>query len=227
MFLWEYFIYLGLVSTFVWGLYPLFDVLLKTYFPKSYKNLPNSERIYVVKNLIKAFMLFIWCIIAWYIIYGAIIDNWNNFVISWAGVLYAAPDLVGLIRVKKLERSTRIHHICVNILAALNVLNDYQTYTFWRGVVIYASISVLTFSVNLYLGLRKLNFKYSHQLCLHAYYTYGLLLALNWSYQLHIMYRTLMITGSEWMFYLYGGMIGMIVYDDIKLISFLRHMANK
>ena len=80
-------------------------------------------------------------------------DIANNYAIHTLGVLYCLPDLIGLIKVPKLHKSTIFHHVTVCILSVINSLNDYEAVdTIWLGMVIYAYLSTLTGIVNYYLS---------------------------------------------------------------------------
>jgi hypothetical protein len=191
----------------------------------------NKERqLYIQKNLIKCIILSILSSYAIYVIIQGILFNfWNNEILYFMGLIYSIPDVISLIKVPNLAISTKLHHMSVAILSILNIFNDYTKPTFWRGIVIYAAISILSHLVNCYLAFRFLypNSKLSNNLCKISLYSYILFCILNWIYQYQIIFTHLSTTFSQLDFYIYISLIHLIIWDDYKLITFLSHAVDK
>ena len=210
------------------GSYNFVDKILKE--NALYKTYSDQRQKYIQKNLIKSIILFILSGYAIYvIIQGVLFNHWNNQSVYFMGIVYAIPDIISLIKVPNLALSTRLHHVSVCILSTLNIFNDYTKPTFWRGIVIYAAISILSYLVNCYLAIRFLfpNSNLSNRLCKISLYSYVLFCILNWIYQYQIILQHLSQTFSQLDFYIYVSLIHLIIWDDYKLITFLSHAVDK
>lgn len=193
---------------------------------KMYKELSYNRKLYVVKNIFKFIHLSFLSFIALYVGLSTIVYNiWDTDKIRLLGLVYGVPDTYALFFIKKLPNATKIHHSCVTILYIsflTNYLNLMQI-TYWRGIVVYCIFSVLSGSVNGYLGLRFIledNY-YKKQLKKFAYYNYLLCIIIIWTYQYYIFYSYLYNPRTIG-FYLYFIVCHLILYDDIILIKFLR-----
>ena len=91
--------------------------------------LPLERRKYIIKNFIKSFFLLTLSVglfrpLIWPAIkYG----HWNNRLIHLAGALYTSNDLMGLIMVKNLPYSTKMHHMITTALCLTCFGIDFQT----------------------------------------------------------------------------------------------------
>ena len=147
----------------IFGLFLFINVLyypLDWYFSKyynKYPTLPFHRKRYIVKNILKSFYLLFLTVYSTYFLLNAFVYNvWDNYMIHQLGLMYMLPDLISLFRVPKLHLTTIQHHITVNILAVLNLFCDYSEDNYWRGLVVYSYMSMITFIVNFYLGYRLL-----------------------------------------------------------------------
>ena len=90
--------------------YPKIDSYLERF--EKYKILPLQRRKYIIKNFIKSFFL----LVLSYGLFRPLIwpairyRQWNNRLIHLAGAMYTSNDLMGLIMVKDLPYSTKMHH---------------------------------------------------------------------------------------------------------------------
>lgn len=205
--------------------YNILNELTKYVIKKINNSKYNDDRNnYISKNISKSLILFYLCKIAFFPIVDCIIyDNWNNDTIYLIGILYSSHDILSLIRYYRiLPKTTKIHHISVLILSILNLFNDYKIPSVWRGLVSYAFFSALAFYVNTFLGMRFLisrNKLYIYSKL--AYFIYGFTCLLNWSYQIYIIYNFYNISYIQTLIFM--NLIGMLVYDDIILLKFLKN----
>ncbi len=158
------------------------------------------------------------------LVYG----DWGSYYMHNLGSMYMLPDLISLIRVPNLSPTTLKHHYSVVILTALNWFVDYSKDTYWRGMVIYAYLSMCTGIVNFYLGYQKLipkNREKQKTVAKIALYNYAVCLLVNWSYQLYIISKWIFSSFPLWGLYINMIMIYVIVIDDIDLFSFLVYVS--
>ena len=99
------------------------NYILNLYLNKNvlYLNHTTTKRRYITKNIVKSIILLIITIItlkAKYYIYRY--NYWNNFLIHTIGSFYVSNDVLGLILIKDLSRSTKFHHIISTILLFIN-----------------------------------------------------------------------------------------------------------
>ena len=167
---------------------------------------------YVIKNFIKAIYLYLLTIYSVIYIKDLVLhDIWDNNAIKLMGLMYCLPDLISLYRVPKMQMATIHHHRTTTILALLNLFNDYSKDTYWRGMIIYGYLSMITGIVNFYLGYRVI-FSDNHvqlkkNIAKTAFIVYVSSLLLNWSYQLYIISKWITIIP------LFG------LYEDFFIIS--------
>ena len=207
------------------GYYFLDWYFVNTY-PINYGSLEFHRKRYVIKNILKAYYLTFFSIyVTWMMIKFYYYNQWSNYELHNFGIIYMLPDLISLIRVPKLDRNTVQHHVSVVILAILNLFCDYSEDVYWRGMVIYGYMSMLTGVVNYYLGYRILtnNEKTKRSIAKFAYYNYLGSIAMNWLYQIFILYTWLFTSFPIWGLYVYLAMMYFIVKDDLILLSFLNY----
>lgn len=193
---------------------------------KEYKELSDDRKNYFLKNLVKAGVLMYISGIGSYVIYqGYILRIWKNKLIYMVGYQYAALDILGLIMVRKLPINSKIHHISSFLLAYLNTKVNYEQSTFWVGLPIYCLLSCYAFLVNLFLAMRLIKglkeLKILIDIC---YYSYGLLLLVNWSYQINVIYNFFELSIG---LLFYVSLILFVANDDIKLMKFLKYHRIK
>ena len=128
-------------------------------------------------------------------------------------------DIVGLQRVTKLHRSTRLHHTTAVIFLLGAWTADFQHSTTAKMLAVYTIFSAMSFSVNLYLGLRFLvdeNKSGLRVLKQSAKGCYIVCCVLNWGFQ---CYMSLNNKEYQLMAYLTG--LIFIIWDDIVLLRWL------
>lgn len=197
-----------------------------------YALLPFDRRRYVIKNVNKSIWLFSMTFFAVYILVDALIYNyWNNGMIHIMGIVYGIPDTVALFIVPNLPLSTKVHHFVVTLLYIINVFQDVSQFHYWRAIIIYAIFSILSGSVNGYLGFRLVcpdsMQPYKNAFKRFAYYNYIICFVSIWVYQYYIII-TWIYTKSMWEigFVIYMILSHLIMYDDLVLIKFLRKPAS-
>ena len=218
------------------GVYKLAYKLFNKISPK-FASLDNLKKQYIVTNINKSALLSIISIIFGTIVYKkpAHIRPMNivsgNERLMWKNItaLYACTDIVGLIRNKRMEMSTKIHHYGVVLAFLIISISDFAPGSLSKALVMYGSFSSLAFCVNLYLGSRFFlhkNSKYLPPIKKFAKYSYILACLLNWSWQsLYIKntYLTNVVVSKSQLFkfVINTGLLYAWISDDIKLIKHL------
>ena len=197
-------------------------ILLKMYHNENNISLFSEyKKKYIIKNIWKSAVLFFMVIIStFYFIEGFINDKWYNVFFYIFGTLYTSLDISGLIYVKGLPLATKLHHIVVGIFGILNLIVDYNKSGYYRSILIYTYFSMVPFLVNFYLGYRYI-FNDEKKLKLiaklsHNFYLYSLILNILCQIVFFILqeFSLTMI--------IYIMLYSLILYDDIKLIKFLK-----
>merc|ERR1719399_1936750 len=105
--------------------YFLLDYYLKK-LSTSYAKVPEDKQFYVLSNLIKSAVLMTYTPLAAQLLWNALVnDVWPNQRIRNLGCMYAIPDFVSLLLVRRMGTTTIIHHICVLLFNFVSVYNDY------------------------------------------------------------------------------------------------------
>lgn len=182
-----------------------------------------NRKLYVVKNIAKSIGLFFIAIYSAPTLYNAVIKNeWDNNQIHILGFMYGSSDILSLLLVRKLPKSTKIHHTSVLFLSIVNCLTDYTIPNHWRGVVIYAFFSSFTYLVNTYLGLRLiLKKEKSKIICKIALIIYTTMCILCWIYQIYNYFHWI-FNGIPLTLFINMFLISMVIYDDLILIDYLK-----
>ena len=221
-------VYLICLPIIVSGYY-LLEKILETV-SKSFRNTEvRYVRRYIIKNLIKSFVL---AYISYHIIKNChlcniYLDVWDHPNMYSFTALYGLTDVLGLVMVPGLPRSTVMHHMSVALFSIINLMVDYQKPTMFRYVIAYGMFSNLAFVVNFYLGFRKMyhDSVLTTVSCVVGYYTYVAISIVNMFTQLylvgnHLVTNTISITNWDVMLYLVT--IPLIINDDIVLMRHLR-----
>ena len=209
-------------------MYYLFDWILSV-FSKSYNKIEDkNQKYYVMSNLIKSGLLFVYTPNALYILYQTMyLDVWNNLQIKNMGSLYAIPDCVSLFMVNNMHKSTKIHHIIVLSFYVLNLMNDYKQENIFRPIIIYAIFSTFTYSVNFILAIRFYNNKKIKEIIIpFVFYLYLLCCTINWSWNVYYIYKLIKLN-NNFSIYIYIIFISFIIWDDIVLMRWLRYKSSK
>ena len=139
--------------------YPKVDHYLERF--EKYKILPLERRKYIIKNFIKSFFLLVLSYGMFRpLIWPAIRYNqWDNRLIHLTGAMYTSNDLMGLVMVKNLPYSTKMHHTITTLLCLTCFGIDFQTSHLGKMMFVYTLCSSHAYLVNFYLGARLLTEK--------------------------------------------------------------------
>ncbi len=193
---------------------------------------PSHKKWYVVANLSKSFFLGCMAISSRYWIgtlYAYGYDIMENINTKRCGMMYISTDLVALLVVPKLPRSTKLHHI-TTILLIISVTTYNLEVKGFAGVlgvfkmaILYGIFSTMAYLVNAYLALRVVytDTRWLRLLVKMSLWPYVLCCALNWT--VHLVWMVSLIVGFHISVYnvLYFLTILLLVNDDIVLIKWL------
>lgn len=233
------FYYLGLLKiiqycSIVLISYPIVHtILLLT--NQNYIKLNYHKRCYVVKNIIKSIMLCwisIWSTrsIIIPVLYG---ENYVNELMYETAAKYVSNDIIGLLLIPKLPRTTVFHHITTTLLVISSFSIDFTNDNVGRWMFIYTMWSCFSFGVNAYLGLRFLitnetNFfnVFVDILRIFSFYKYLVCCIINWSWHACLIYQKLIVNELTIGHFTYLVFLIPIIRDDIILMSWLYHKSR-
>jgi len=135
------------------GLYYVVRYLMSKYSVQFNKIQPSHKKMYVVKNYIKSFFLAGLCT-QLFKFSGLLTGTLDVMLIKKCAIYYVMNDIIGLLLVKKLPSTTKIHHLTTTICGILIVMYQTNKLNVLTLIVLYAMFSSLAFCVNFYLGLR-------------------------------------------------------------------------
>jgi hypothetical protein len=152
---------------------------------KSFKEInPTHKKLYVVKNFIKSFFL------------AGLCTKLSNFIYLFNGtvdlifikrcaIYYIMNDVIGLILVKKLPTTTKIHHITTSLCGLASFMKESNNLDIITLIVLYAIFSSMSFCVNFYLGFRiySTNILAKRYLSKISFWVYLLSCIVNWILQ--------------------------------------------
>jgi len=214
-------IYWLLFSCFlVRGLY----IIMHQYFLSlndKYVTLSNERQMYVQKNIVKSTYLAFLTVYATIFIIWPIYSfgYWDNYTIHRLAALYVSNDIVGLICVDNLPKSTRIHHIVTTTLVFISFGLDFQSSEIAQAMLVYTMASAAAYVVNFHLGVRWLCAKNDLKwLRYTAGFIYVVCCSISWLWHIHWTFTTANFNMYH-IFYLL--IMGWIVYDDIILMQWL------
>ena len=195
------------------ALYAPVEALLESRYAESFTSLSENSRAYCAKNCIKATVLGLALPATVYVVGNWMISGemaYPEFARA-VGTLYASTDVVALYRVK-LPGNTQVHHVCVAVMSVCNLYLDY--------LVVLCGLSMVPFSVNAYLGLRKIT--NADVLALTGLVTYAPAFCLNVAWQITAILHAPLAEALCW-----AMLCGMIFFDDIVLMDHLLATAKR
>jgi hypothetical protein len=212
-------------------LYKPMHATLSDTFGTAYGALPSRKQQYCCKNVIKGVAL--GCVMP-YAIYnladGVSRGKWDHHTLKVLGSLYTSLDVVAMWRMYvHLPLSTKIHHSCVVVFNGVNLLAGDMLLTpssAWYGLISFASLSTVTWMVNMYLGFRYIKPVFLRPLCVAALTSYVPVFLLNLGMQVqHGL--TVTFTGFEGVSnVIYFFLIACVLYDDWLLIHHLKKTCS-
>lgn len=213
--------------------YPLKKYLNKY---KNYDKLSDDKKMYVTKNIIKSGILAMLSFrFTPQLIQLIHFKDVNQNLFRLYGALYVGNDLAGLLFVKNLPKTTKLHHSSTVLLYTILCAFDINKYPICRMMSIYTIFSCYPFLVNLYLGLRYLKernkkvIKYDFNINSFidiirrtSYYTYFISCILNWS--VHAYFLTYLLYNNQFGYLdlLYSTILYPIITDDLVLMKWLK-----
>ena len=214
-------LWFGACVVAVWQLYAPVEALIQREYAERFATLSPNSKNYVTKNLIKSAVLGASLPLSTYIVYKRVFWAQNTMpdLTRAVGSLYAANDVVALARVQ-LPSTTRAHHAVVLLLALYNLVVDYADHANpFSSLVVLCGLSMVPFTTNLYLGLRKVDANAAATLAPIALLTYAPSFALNVTWQIATVWSTAAAAAAAataWML-----MCGLIFFDDYVLMKHL------
>lgn len=213
-------LWLIISSLFVRGMYIVMHNYVLT-LNKKYNSLPEERQMYIQKNLVKSTYLAIMTIYATVFVVWPIVsfEYWDNYTIHRLAVMYVSNDIVGLVCVENLPKTTRIHHIVTTVLVFVSLGLDFQHSEIAQAMLVYTMASAAAYVVNFHLGVRWLCAKGELRwLRLSAGFIYLVCCGVSWSWHVHWT-----LTTANFNMYHCGYLLimGWIVYDDIILMRWL------
>lgn len=201
--------------------------LLQSY-STSFQKISEDKKFYTISNLMKAGLLAAITPFAMYQLYRVTaLDEWDTNTLRNLGCIYAIPEFVSLLIVRRMSWSTIAHHVFVIVFNAFSIQNDYANENVCRLIVVYAAFSTFAYSVNMLLASRFLGVspKISKALSFVALCVYVLCCAMNWTWQVHYLSR-LIVYHQHWSIYCYMVGICFVMYDDMVLNKWLLQNAR-
>lgn len=221
------------------GFYYVLYWVMNKYFKLFREINPEHKKMYVVKNFTKSTMLAILCYWIPSHIWQVFVGNCDIYFMKRCAIHYVINDIVGLLVVKKLPKTTIIHHTTTTIFAFLTLLKTNNTIDIITLIEIYAMFSALAFCVNFYLGFRVfptdghakiISFKsIKKNLSLLSFVVYAVTCIINWITQLYLAYQLYFV--SIWQLCAYFVFFYSVARDDLILMKWLFNdyttLANK
>lgn len=177
---------------------------------------------YRIVNTIKALTLGVISPGATFLLYQTLTPPYepNIYLFYLFGATYASLDMSALAYNPNCHMSTTIHHVLVQFLYAYCYWVNFNMNTLAKGISIYAVFSCYAYLVNYRLAIRFMNHKYENMINETSLAIYCLACLCNWTIQLYLlsfdMPESYIIEKV-----IYGGLIAMIVNDDVFLMKFL------
>ena len=183
----------------------------------TFQQLNDEKQAYVVSNTLKASVLCGLCLahagrLHDIVRYGV----WDSVPLGTCAPWYAALDVVSLLRVRKMMRSTYVHHVLVGLCGIYVTTFPVEKATLSGHICVYALFSSLAFFVNGFLAARHVvadrNLKPVAKMCGIGY---AGVCAAHWSFHARSIWQY--PTPLCILPVLFGG----FVYDDVVLMRWL------
>lgn len=213
--------------------YPLKSVLNRY---SNFERLKDDKKMYVTKNIVKSGILAPLSIILSRELFNLVLDrDIDQLFFRKFGALYVANDLAGLIFVRNLPNSTKLHHSSTILLYTILCAFDINQNSICKMMAVYTIFSCYPFLVNTYLGIRYLKDKdtkvetYGYNINSviditrrTSYYTYLLSCSLNWSTHAYLFGRLIYTNNFTYLDMIYSAILYPIVRDDLILMDWLK-----
>jgi len=182
---------------------------------------PSHKKMYVVKNYIKSFFL-AGLSLNLYKFTELLNGTLDLMFIKRCAVYYIMNDVIGLLLVKKLPITTKIHHITSSLCGLAIIMKERNNLDVLTLIVLYAVFSSIAFSVNFYLGHRihSENIITKYYLSKTSFWVYLLSCIVSWIFQ-GAMALKVLPTVPIWHTILYFIFLYSVGKDDIILMKWL------
>lgn len=222
------------VGVFLLGSYVVFSSYFVAYYflerlSMSFRKVSPDKKFYTISNLIKAGVLAAVTPFAVYHLQRIMLhDDWDSNTLQNLGCIFAIPDFVSLLVVRRMSTTTIVHHICVCIFNYFSIQNDYGKENICRLIVVYAAFSSFAYCVNMLLASRFLGVpaNVARHLSLAALVVYMACCAVNWMWQVHYLRHLIGGPNDHWTVYLYMVLISFVMWDDLVLNRWLLQNAR-
>ncbi|KAG5487724.1 hypothetical protein LSCM1_08089 [Leishmania martiniquensis] len=223
------------LGLFLIGSYMVFSSYYMIYyflerFSDSFRRIASQDKkFYIIGNLIKAGILIsITPFACVHLVKIIVFEEWESNILRNLGCIYAIPDFISMVIVRRMRWSTWVHHACVVLFNYLSIMNNYQHENVCRCVVVYAAFSSFAYCVNVLLASRFLGVSanVARVLSFVALVVYALCCAVNWAWQVYYLRRLLTSGHDHWTVYTYMFFISLVMWDDIVLNKWLLHHAR-
>jgi hypothetical protein len=137
-------------------------------------------------------------------------------------------DIIGLLLVKKLPTTTKIHHLTTSTCGFAIIMKQSNNLDVLTLIVLYAVFSSIAFCVNFYLGLRiySTDVKLKRYMSNISFWTYLLSCIVNWILQSYLAIQVAqLVPFYHTIFYLV--FLYSVGKDDIILMKWLYDDHNK
>jgi hypothetical protein len=224
-----------LISSVIIGAsyYPLKKVLNKY---SNFEKLKDDKKMYVTKNIVKSVILAPLSINLSKQLFNLVLErDINQLFFRNYGALYVANDLAGLLFVRNLPNSTKLHHTSTILLYTILCAYDINKNSICRMMAVYTIFSCYPFLVNTYLGIRylkdkdtkieKYNYNMNSLIDITrrtSYYTYVMSCSLNWSTHAFFFARLIYNRNLTYLDMIYSAILYPIVRDDLILMDWLK-----
>lgn len=154
-------------------------------FVKSFREInPVHKKMYVIKNYIKSFFLAGLCFILHNYL-DLLNGTLNLMFVKRCAVYYIMNDVIGLLLVKKLPTTTKIHHMTTSLCGLAIIMKESTNLDVLTLIVLYAVFSSMAFCVNFYLGFRiySTDIQIKKYLSNASFWIYLLSCIVNWILQ--------------------------------------------
>ena len=175
---------------------------------------------YRIVNKVKSFILCIISPAGTYVLYQALAQPNDPYILDFFAASYTALDMSALIYNPNSHMSTTVHHILVQFLYGYCYWANFNMNTLVKGIAFYALFSCYAYLVNYRLAIRYINHKYENAINILALRIYIFTCLCNWLVQVYLLF--LDMTESHILEkIIYSGLIAMIMNDDVFLMKFL------
>ncbi|KAK7195225.1 hypothetical protein NESM_000447600 [Novymonas esmeraldas] len=223
------------LGLFLIGSYMIFSSYYMVYhflerFSGSFRRIASQDKkFYIIGNLIKAGILIsITPFACVHLVKIIVLEEWESNILRNLGCIYAIPDFISMVVVRRMRWSTWVHHACVVLFNYVSIMNNYKDENVCRCVVVYAAFSSFAYCVNLLLASRFLGVSadVARVLSFIALVVYALCCAVNWAWQVYYLRRLLTNGNDHWTVYVYMALISLVMWDDVVLNRWLLQHAR-